>query len=1407
MVEKRWYEVILRIVKIILYIFLFCAILGGSVIAKGTAFFATSQLSQRPIPYCNYYPGHTRSKQPVYEVSLPENARNSWVWCIILSFALPEALDFLCFLWNCLFINVKLPSARHIILLSAIEIIQVAALALLFLIVLPDLDVLQGSTALSCVSVIPSALGLLSKSRYQQNKQESRLYLFGDVISLLCQIAGLISFTHLALKKKNAFAPWTISIALTLSSLRWWANYVTNDSKFGFIKYLAKSKRKLQAHRSILIGYTSLLRIVIFVFTSYLITLWKGIETSMFFEGLWMKEYNYSVKFINHSLIGKFEISLPDDKIIYASGNRWIPFNIFLIHALSSLCVYNCGKFACKTLMQGFGFALPLSLALPVSLTGFSLLSVVRNQNHCFFHGLGPFAALDYLFFTTPRPEDYLTWRWQLFLWLISLFSQLWTTRHIWCTRNERLATADRIFAVSSYDSLLVDLSLAMSRRRENFEEEQEEEEEEEEEEFDNCEVPIIVTKNSLSSVKNRDHITRIYACATMWHETPEEMTDFLNSILRLDRDQCIMRIIQNNYQITSPDYYELEVHIFFDDALKCIHECSGRCFHDENKTRVNEYVVNFIKTVEKCIRARNLRSSPPLKYPTPYGGRLLWILPEKTKMYLHLKDKNRIRTKKRWSQVMYMYYLLGYRLMELPIEVERKEVIAENTYILTLDGDIDFRPSAVRTLVDRMKINKDVGSACVRIHPLGKGPLVWFQKFEYAIGHWLQKSTEHTTGSVLCAPGCFALFRAKALMDYNVMKKYATVATEARQFIQYDQGEDRWLSTLILQMGYKVEYSAASDAYTHAPETFTEFYIQRRRWIPSTIANVFDLLESAAETKKVNRDISNIYIGYQWILMGSTILGPGIVFLMLVGAFVSAFQIANWSSFGCNLVPIIIFCFTCYYCNEKTQLLVASIISTIYGLVMVVVLVGIMIEIASDGWLAPSTLLFFIIAGGLVTTGLLHPLEWNCLLYGVIFYVTLPSIYMLLIIFSLFNMNNISWGTRDASKFPSDTLHNACRAIGNGTQSTMTPKANQDHHAIIVDCNEKSSTSDENGSSDTESDGDDAPSLHYTDNFLVSPNWLHDRAALGKGEVEYLESKEEIFWKRLISAYLDPIDKDEKQEAEIAKQIKDLRDQYIFKFFMINSLFVFIVFLMQLNKDTLYIRWPLGVKYKITYDSDKTEINISKEYLHLEPIGCLFIIGFISILCFQFVAMLFHRFDTFSHIMAKVTLDWYCCNKTTDLSEEAIIERHADKIMKELQRQIDRDMKSDFDHNSILPPRKRMTIHQTIAGIDRKNSYANTFSTTVLKNLDKCGQSGNGGFMSKRMSQTVLRALQRRRTTILEERKQSQIEGREYDDIYANERNFVGVKLQGQSTRTLHAYENSAFVAEEFTTEENINV
>ena len=63
-----------------------------------------------------------------------------------------------------------------------------------------------------------------------------------------------------------------------------------------------------------------------------------------------------------------------------------------------------------------------------------------------------------------------------------------------------------------------------------------------------------------------------------------------------------------------------------------------------------------------------------------------------------------------------------------------------ENTYILTTDADVKFTHESVEALLDFMARDPTVGAVCGRTHPLGIGPIVWYQIFDYAIGHWFQK-------------------------------------------------------------------------------------------------------------------------------------------------------------------------------------------------------------------------------------------------------------------------------------------------------------------------------------------------------------------------------------------------------------------------------------------------------------------------------------------------------------------------------------------------------------------------------------------------------------------------------------------------------------------------------------------
>lgn len=92
----------------------------------------------------------------------------------------------------------------------------------------------------------------------------------------------------------------------------------------------------------------------------------------------------------------------------------------------------------------------------------------------------------------------------------------------------------------------------------------------------------------------------------------------------------------------------------------------------------------------------------------------------------------------------------------------------------------------------------------------------------------------------------------------------------------------------------------------------------------------------------------------------------------------------------------------------------VAQILSAIYAIVMMAVLVGIMLQLSQDGWSSPSSIFLLMTAATFIFAAILHPQEFWCLPTGLVYYLTVPSMYLLLIIYSVCNLNNVSWGTRE---------------------------------------------------------------------------------------------------------------------------------------------------------------------------------------------------------------------------------------------------------------------------------------------------------------------------------------------------------------------------------------------------------
>lgn len=64
----------------------------------------------------------------------------------------------------------------------------------------------------------------------------------------------------------------------------------------------------------------------------------------------------------------------------------------------------------------------------------------------------------------------------------------------------------------------------------------------------------------------------------------------------------------------------------------------------------------------------------------------------------------------------MYMHFFLR---KSASVEQEND---SKNCYILTLDGDVDFEPEAVERLKELLDRDNNVGAACGRIFPKGRG-------------------------------------------------------------------------------------------------------------------------------------------------------------------------------------------------------------------------------------------------------------------------------------------------------------------------------------------------------------------------------------------------------------------------------------------------------------------------------------------------------------------------------------------------------------------------------------------------------------------------------------------------------------------------------------------------------------
>lgn len=500
---------------------------------------------------------------------------------------------------------------------------------------------------------------------------------------------------------------------------------------------------------------------------------------------------------------------------------------------------------------------------------------------------------------------------------------------------------------------------------------------------------------------------------------------------------------------------------------------------------------------------------------------------------------------------------------------------------------------------------------------------------------------------------------------------------------------------------------------------------------MPSTLANIMDLLGDYKRVINNNNDMSIFYILYQMMMMIGTVLGPGSIFIMLAGSFSTAFEIGDGTSFLIHMVPLTLFVICCLTCKTDTQILFAQILSIVYALLMVAVMVGMGISVADDGLMAPTTLSLIFVASSFIVAGLLHPQELKCLPMGIIYFVTIPSMYLFLVIYSVFNLNVVSWGTREVPKKKTQAELEAEQAAAEAEAKAKEAKRKGSFLGSIFGKDSRMeillSSLRKQKEGDSEIKGDlqkitakldqlelaikregytippkpaqvepkesnlkqpnsditlrkKAASVRIVDPKEVKRNdlvWIND-PDVGRGDIKRLKTKELEFWEELIDKYLKPLEKNADQEKKVAAGLKELRNSAVFSFLMINLIWILTIFLLQNNKDTLSIRWPIPASSPtITWepDSDNSQngsIHLEYNYLNMEPIGLIFVVFFAVVLIIQVIGMFAHRLMTLGHIVSstriRMSMKW---NSKNAFDPNEFIDKKGVEIFKDIIRNV----------------------------------------------------------------------------------------------------------------------------------------
>lgn len=159
------------------------------------------------------------------------------------------------------------------------------------------------------------------------------------------------------------------------------------------------------------------------------------------------------------------------------------------------------------------------------------------------------------------------------------------------------------------------------------------------------------------------------------------------------------------------------------------------------------------------------------------------------------------------------------------------KKEYPTNAYVLVIDSDTILEKDSVMHLVKAIHWN--------RLNGCGTGSLKIFNRTNlltklvhsrYGYAFDIERGAMSFAGCMNCCSGPFSIYRQRllddTLLDNFITQKYCG--------FYVGPGDDRHLTNLILEKGYRSIQTPYAIAYTESPEIFSRFLQQQLRWMRS---------------------------------------------------------------------------------------------------------------------------------------------------------------------------------------------------------------------------------------------------------------------------------------------------------------------------------------------------------------------------------------------------------------------------------------------------------------------------------------------------------------------------------------------------------------------------------------------